>query len=231
MATTTIVHHQLHQQQQHRSWVPWSMPPQPPGFSAVSPPPMMPHVTSPPPLKPRNDVDLTREKLITILEFFSQMLAGAFNNKPLRLIVHGGACMLLHPMLYNLSSQQHQLHPTLPHRTSTRDVDYIHRSFVTEMSQLDEMCIERTAMQFQLGADWMNSDADIALPMATGPNGVTYDPIYYASVQPNNIDLHTIYRSSNNMLTLISVTPFWAVSLKLVRYVPQDAADICLLLK
>lgn len=200
---------------------------------------MLPHIASPPPLKPRNDVDLTREKLIYILEFFSQVLAGAFNNRPMRLVIHGGACMLLHPMLYNLSSQQHQLHPTLPHRTSTRDVDYIHRSFIIEMSQLGipdaaiklKTCIERTAVQFQLGADWMNSDADIALPMATGPNGVTYDPIYHASVQPNNIDLHTIYRSTNNMLTLISVTPFWAVSLKLVRYVPQDAADICLLLR
>ncbi|KAG2002427.1 hypothetical protein CC2G_004618 [Coprinopsis cinerea AmutBmut pab1-1] len=60
---------------------------------------------------------------------------------------------------------------------------------------------------------------------------MSYDPIYYASVQPNNIDLHTIYRSLNGLLTLISVTPFWAVSLKLVRYTPQDAADICLLLR
>jgi len=68
-------------------------------------------------------------------------------------------------------------------------------------------------------------------PAPHSPNGITYDPIYSAAVQPNNIDLHTIYRSPNGMLTLISVTPFWAVSLKLVRYSPQDAADISLLLR
>ena len=63
------------------------------------------------------------------------------------------------------------------------------------------------------------------------PSGITFDPIYTAAVQPNNMELHTIYRSPNGMLTLISVTPFWAVALKLVRYSPQDAADICLLLR
>jgi hypothetical protein len=30
-----------------------------------------------------------------------------------------------------------------------------------------KQCIFETALQFGLGADWMNSDADVALPMAT----------------------------------------------------------------
>ncbi|TFK22511.1 hypothetical protein FA15DRAFT_517106 [Coprinopsis marcescibilis] len=187
----------------------------------------------------RNEVPFNREGLIPILEFFSQCVGAAFNNRQIRLVVHGGACMLLHDMLHRLSTQQHQLHPTLPHRTSTRDVDYIHRSFLTEMAQQGVLdaeakikdCIRRTAETCGLGLDWMNSDADVALPFIPGPNGTRLDPIYHASIQSNNINLHTIFRSKNGLLTLISVTPFWAVSLKLVRYTPQDAADICLLLR
>jgi len=63
------------------------------------------------------------------------------------------------------------------------------------------------------------------------PTNTPYDPIYTAAVQPNNVDLHTIYTSPNMRLTLISVTPFWAVSLKLVRYTKWDRVDVCLLLR
>lgn len=127
------------------------------------------------PVRPRNDLDLDRQRLITILNYFSQLLATAFEGRPFRLVVHGGACMLLHPMLYELSLLQHRFLPDLPHRTTTRDVDYIHRSFIIEMAQLKvsnaagklKECIMATAQHFNLGADWMNSDADIALPMAT----------------------------------------------------------------
>lgn len=82
--------------------------------------------------------------------------------------------MLLHEGLCKLSLQQQQMSPTLPRRTTTRDVDYIHRSFVTEMasmgvpdaaSRLGE-CVRGSAKRFGLGLDWMNSDADIALPYA-----------------------------------------------------------------
>ena len=33
------------------------------------------------------------------------------------------------------------------------------------------------------------------------------------------------------MLQLVSVTPFWAVALKLVRYTKSDPGDICLILR
>lgn len=187
----------------------------------------------------RNEVDLSRERLIEILESFSQIVASQFQH-PIRLVVHGGACMLLHPLSYQASLEQKEYLPRLSHhRKTTRDVDYIARSFVTEMAhcgvphagQKLQHCIVMTAHKFQLGLDWMNSDADVALPMATASNGVTYDPIYHASVSPNNIELHSIFHSSNKMLTLVSVSPFWAVALKLVRYSPQDASDICLLLR
>jgi hypothetical protein len=91
--------------------------------------------------------------------------------------------MLLHPGLFNLALQQHHLaasapsaapNNTLPRRTSTRDVDYIKRSFAAEWQRIGindaverlQSCIMSTARHFRLGADWMNSDADIALPMA-----------------------------------------------------------------
>ncbi|KAJ3507414.1 hypothetical protein NLJ89_g6321 [Agrocybe chaxingu] len=190
-------------------------------------------------LPKHNEVEMTREMLLDVLNYFSQLTAQQFGNKPIRFVVHGGACMLLHEGLHNLSKQQQQMSPGMPGRTKTRDVDYIHRSFVKEMQGLGVMdaearireCIRGTARRFGLGLDWMNSDADIALPMAHDPSGNVYDPVYAASVQDNNIHLHTIYRSPDGLLTLISVTPFWAVALKLVRYSKWDPGDICLLLR
>jgi len=125
-------------------------------------------------IPPKNEKELNREALIEILEHFSTLVSQQFAGRPIRLVVHGGACMLLHPGLYALSQQQHQMSPSLPRRTTTRDVDYIHRSFITEMVGNGVMdaaarlskCVLETARAFGLGADWMNSDADIALPMA-----------------------------------------------------------------
>jgi len=59
--------------------------------------------------------------------------------------------------------------------------------------------------------------------------GRRYDPIYTASIKPNNVHLHTLYTSPG--LTLVSVTPFWAVALKLVRYQKHDPADITAILR
>jgi len=202
----------------------------------------MTHITPPgyeAPIAPKNEKELTREALTQVLDYFSQLVQQQFAGQPIRLVVHGGACMLLHPGLYALSQQQYQMSPTLQRRTTTRDVDYIHRSFVTEMTGFGVMdaparlasCVRETAKAFGLGADWMNSDADPALPMAHDPSGKVYDPIYLAALHPDNLKLHTIYQSPNRMLTLISVTPFWSVALKLVRYSKWDAGDICLLLR
>jgi hypothetical protein len=74
--------------------------------------------------------------------------------------VHGGAVMVLHS------------HFT--HRESTQDVDYIHRSFANEYRALGftdaeqrlRTCIAETAYRYNLGADWMNDHADVALPLA-----------------------------------------------------------------
>ncbi|KAJ3793485.1 hypothetical protein GGU11DRAFT_400094 [Lentinula aff. detonsa] len=49
-------------------------------------------------------------------------------------------------------------------------------------------------------------------------------------MKENNTRLYTVFVSSNKLLTIISVTPFWAVALKLVRYTKWDPGDICLLL-
>ncbi|GLB42575.1 hypothetical protein LshimejAT787_1200240 [Lyophyllum shimeji] len=203
------------------------------------------------PLPPRNEKELTRELLITILDYFATLIPAHFNGLPLRLVVHGGACMLLHPGLYNLAKQQEYLsarshsrshsspHSKLPRRISTRDVDYIHRSFVAEWHALGVMdaeerirrCIRLTAGHFGLGADWMNADADVALPMALDAHGKQYDPIYHSALQPHNVALHTVYTAPNGLLRLISVPPVWSIALKLVRYTKYDPGDICLLLR
>lgn len=115
----------------------------------------------------RNEVELSREMLITILTHFSTLILHEF-MEPIQLVVHGGACMLLHPDLHKLAKKQ----PVA--RTTTRDVDYIHRSFVSESAgrgffdygERLKAIIYSTAQYFKLGADWMNADADVALPMA-----------------------------------------------------------------
>lgn len=138
--------------------------------------------SSPPadtPIPPRNETELDREMLIKVLTHFSTLIPSHFSGLPVRLVVHGGACMLLHSGLYNLALHQHHLSTNshlkaLPRRTTTRDVDYIRRSFTAEWQRIGIMdaterlqsCIQSTARHFHLGADWMNSDADIALPMA-----------------------------------------------------------------
>ena len=198
---------------------------------------------------------MTRDMLITVLNHLSLLLPQRFGHYAIRLVVHGGACMLLHPSLHQLAQQQKQKSPSSVLRTKTRDIDYIHRSFVKEMASFGvndaaekfRECVLHTAAHYNLGADWVNSDPDVALPMAYefvllfliltdtdtifSKNGGMYDPIYEASIQPNNISLHTVYRSPNGMLTLISVTPYWSIALKLVRYTRWDPSDICLLLR
>ncbi|KAF7416382.1 hypothetical protein PC9H_002647 [Pleurotus ostreatus] len=203
-----------------------------------------------PQLPEKNNVEMTRDMLIQVLEYFSTIVPAYFDNRPVRLVIHGGACMLLHPRLFPLtqSPMSQSLFvgndgmpiPIPVKRTATRDVDYINRSFAAEWKSVGvvdaterlKKCIRATARQFGLGADWMNSDADIALPMATNPQtGTVYDPIYTDSLRPNNLHLHTIFTSQNQKLVLISVTPFWAVALKLVRYCKWDPGDICALLR
>jgi hypothetical protein len=110
-------------------------------------------------LKPVNDVPLTRELLTRVLNDLSDRLYRSFRRQ-VRLVVHGGAVMVLHP--------------SLKHRESTQDIDYIHRSFVSEYRALGfpdaeqrlHKCIAETALKYNLGADWMNDHADVALPLA-----------------------------------------------------------------
>jgi hypothetical protein len=115
-------------------------------------------------LPEHNEKLLTRENLINILADFSSRIFQLFQS-PIRLVVHGGAVMLLHPGLYAQPGSS---------RRATRDVDYIHRSFVEEWRRVGmhdaeaklQSCIYATAQKFQLGTDWMNAHADVALPMA-----------------------------------------------------------------
>ncbi|KAJ8091593.1 hypothetical protein PM082_020823 [Marasmius tenuissimus] len=208
------------------------------------PPYLYPATHSPYPyLPPKNHTEMTREMLIMVLEHMSALLETEFGGVPIRLVAHGGACMLLHPGLYNLAMRKAAYHSkrgeNVPMRKTTRDVDYIRRSFIAEYAGQHKImdadirmqkCIRTTALRFGLGADWMNADADVALPMSTSSSGTPYDPIYHASLQPFNVKLYTVFTSSNKKLTIINVTPAWAVALKLIRYAKWDPGDISLLL-
>lgn len=115
--------------------------------------------TSSPSPRPYNDVLLTKEILTSVLYDLSTRLLQHF-RQPVRIVVHGGAVMVLHPFLAS--------------RKSTRDVDYNLRSFKNEWAQRGiynagerlQACIKATAVAFNLGADWMNACADVALPMS-----------------------------------------------------------------
>ncbi|KAL0576189.1 hypothetical protein V5O48_005787 [Marasmius crinis-equi] len=194
-------------------------------------------------IPPKNHREMTREMLIDVLEHMSILLEAEFRGLPIRIVAHGGACMLLHRGLYDLAKRKAAYHSmmgeSVPMRKTTRDVDYIRRSFIAEYvgkfkiadaEMKMQRCIRATALKFGLGADWMNADADVALPMSTTSSGMPYDPIYHASLQPFNVQLYTVFTSKNSKLTIINVTPAWAVALKIVRYAKWDPGDISLLL-
>lgn len=129
----------------------------------------------------RNERQLNRDDLRRALEHLATLIAAYFPT-PVRLLVHGGACMLLHPALQSTLNQHHPQSnhsassPPTPYkpRVTTRDVDYIHRSFAAawkskgmkDATQRLQFCICETAKVFGLGMDWMNADPDPALPMA-----------------------------------------------------------------
>jgi len=167
-------------------------------------------------LKPVNDIPLTRTLLKQALSDLSERLYRSFRRQ-VRLVVHGGAVMVLHP--------------SFTHRESTQDVDYIHRSFVKEYSALGfpdveqrlRGCIAETACRFNLGADWMNDHADVALPMAIDQHGCKYDPIFYDATQHQSAAALTIFNERG--LALVAVPWPWAVALKLVRYAKKDPDD------
>ncbi|KAI0272031.1 hypothetical protein BGY98DRAFT_922408 [Russula aff. rugulosa BPL654] len=179
----------------------------------------LPTTTAPPAipsLKPVNDIPLTRTLLKQLLSDLSERLYRSFRRQ-VRLVVHGGAVMVLHP--------------SFTHRDSTQDVDYIHRSFVkeyralgfTDAEQRLRGCIAETAYRFNLGADWMNDHADVALPLALDQQGSKYDPIFFDATQHQSSSPLTIF--SERGLALVAVPWPWAVALKLVRYAKKDPDD------
>ena len=107
----------------------------------------------------KNEIPLTSEFLLVVLSDLSSRIAQYFGSlAPVNLVIHGGAVMVLHPLLAC--------------RQTTRDVDYIHRSSeaewiargVSDAGPRLLTCIKATAREFNLGADWMNACADRALP-------------------------------------------------------------------
>ena len=112
-----------------------------------------------PTLKDVNNVPLMRKMLTQALSDIYERLYCSFRRQ-VRLLVHGGAVMVLRP-LFSL-------------REGTQNVDYIYRSFVFEFRALGypdaeqrlRICIAETACQLSLSADWTSDHVDLALPWA-----------------------------------------------------------------
>jgi len=176
------------------------------------------------PLKRTNDIPLTSEYLLVVLGDLSTRIQIYFGTMaPLDLVVHGGAVMVLHK---GLNSREYTL-----------DIDYCHRAFVTEWTKKGlrdaearlQTCIKETAERFNLGADWMNAHADVALPYGENPTTKeTWDPAWHAAMTPQNVKDNTVY--SSPYLRLIAVPWSWAVAFKLVRYAKYDPFDIACIL-
>ncbi|CDO72038.1 hypothetical protein BN946_scf184943.g73 [Trametes cinnabarina] len=175
------------------------------------------------PLPFRNEVLMNRGYLLSALDDLAKHLYAAF-GATVRLVVHGGAVMVLHPLLAC--------------RESTRDVDYLHRAFerewlargFTDAGARLRSCIRATARVFNLGADWMNACADVALPMASDPaSGWPYDPVHTAALDPRNVKENTIFASPG--LVLVGVSWPWAIAFKLARYQKHDPYDIAYMLR
>lgn len=115
---------------------------------------------------------MTSDMLVRVLDSMSSHVQKYFPSR-VKLVVHGGACFLLDRELSSIIAYDNTMWPT-PKRSNTRDVDYINRSFASEWrnrgmydaTEKLKKCIWATAAKFGLGTDWMNSDADVALPVA-----------------------------------------------------------------
>ncbi|KAG1750668.1 hypothetical protein EDD22DRAFT_981769 [Suillus occidentalis] len=133
-----------------------------------------------------NEVQLSKEFLLTLLTELSVLVLQEFSCQ-IRLFIHGGAVMILHP---NLSASSC--------RRTTRDIDYIRRAFghewrkrgVFDAEERLQRCINAVAAKFQIGTDWMNADPDVALPFAHNVTmfwGVALKLVRYKKEDPTDI--------------------------------------------
>ncbi|PBK84202.1 hypothetical protein ARMGADRAFT_1018653 [Armillaria gallica] len=159
-----------------------------------------------------NTLPLTRPMLETLLKYLCDQLSNPgspFHIPSLLLVIHGGAAMLLHP--------SYQTIPTS--RQSTLDVDYLAKPFSEAVRTTITRAITETSRAFPgLGADWMNADADVALPPG----------VWEGSTHAGNLTQNTIFERGS--VRMVSVSPGWAVGLKLMRYEKYDAGDVVVIL-
>lgn len=98
-------------------------------------------------MQSHNDIQLDRNMLFGLLDDLQQRTYQVFGGQ-IRLFVHGGAVMILHPLLSTSST-----------RRTTRDVDYIRRAFghewrkkgVYDAEDRLQSCINATAHKFRIG--------------------------------------------------------------------------------
>ncbi len=165
-----------------------------------------------------NEQMLDRQALYGALAHLASLLLRFFGAHQVTLYVHGGAVMVLHPMLNG--------------RPTTRDVDVCLREFDQEWALKGipdaeaklRYCIQETARARRLAEDWMHSGPDVALPWAKRcdfrffplqlrdaeahllhrQDGSKYDPIVHAAKNAGNIRENIIYESSPLRLIAVS---------------------------
>src|SRR6267154_3913486 len=109
-----------------------------------------------------NEVQLSGKTLVDLLNDLSVLVFQEFGCQ-IRLFIHGGAVMILHPELSTSSS-----------RRTTRDIDYIRRAFghewrkrgVYDAVERLQRCINAVAAKFRIG--YVNS-----------PNTISHDPFQH----------------------------------------------------
>ncbi|TRM62024.1 hypothetical protein BD626DRAFT_458997 [Schizophyllum amplum] len=178
---------------------------------------------------PPNSVPLTPSILRALLTHLDARLPQVFGDRTVTLVVHGGAAILLHPEV--------ALEEQTPRRASTRDVNYLGTTFASEWRGRGVPDAERflhwaaheAAARVGVGSDWLNASADTMCPQYTDIEGHLHDPVHEAAMQPHVAESQTLFKG--RALVVLGVPSYWAVALKLQRYVNWDPADICLILR
>ena len=102
-----------------------------------------------------------RKLLTQALSDMSERLYSSFQRQ-VRLVVHGGAVIVLRPSFsHRESTQGRRLHPTAPSYPSIAP-----SVFPMQFNDF-QTCFAETTRKFGFGADWMKDHADVALPWAT----------------------------------------------------------------
>ncbi|KAL1746853.1 hypothetical protein HDZ31DRAFT_33256, partial [Schizophyllum fasciatum] len=172
---------------------------------------------------------LTAPVLQNLLSELDALLPSAFGDRRVALVIHGGAAILLN----NTMALVHHS----PRRLATHAVQYLGAPFVaewraggiTDARDRLQWAAHEAAARVGVGPDWLTSDGDQALTQLTDASGRARYPLYEAATQLHNAEAQTLF--TGNTLHVLGIPSYWAIALKLQRFVGWDIPDICLILR